>query len=186
MIEAVSAREVVFVGHSVAAMMGVLAAAARPDLFASLVLVGPSARYIDDGDYIGGFTEADIDDLLEAMDSNYLGWSNVMAPVIAGNADNPEHGRELTASFCRTDPVIARRFAEVTFRSDNRADLPSVTVPAVVLQCSEDAIAPESAGRYVAEHLPNSTFVQMQATGHTPNLTAPEETIHLIRNHLRT
>lgn len=183
-IDALPARDVVFVGHSVAAMMGVLAAAARPDLFDRLVLVGPSARYIDDGEYVGGFTKADVDDLLDAMDSNYLGWSTVMAPVIAGNSDTPEYGRELTDSFCRTDPGIARRFAEVTFRSDNRADLPGVTTPTLVLQCSDDAIAPESAGQYVADHLPHSTFVHMQATGHTPNLTAPAETTRLIKDYL--
>jgi sigma-B regulation protein RsbQ len=183
-IDALPARDVVFVGHSVSAMMGVLAAAARPDLFDRLVLVGPSARYIDDTDYIGGFTKADVDDLLDAMDSNYLGWSSVMAPVIAGNPETPDYGRELTASFCRADPGIARRFAEVTFRSDNRADLPAVLTPTLVLQCSDDAIAPESAGRYVADHLPRSTFVRMRATGHTPNLTAPEETIRLIKEYL--
>lgn len=183
-IEALELSEVIFVGHSVSSMIGVLAAAARPDLFARLVLVGPSARYIDDGDYVGGFSQADIDDMLDAMDSNYLGWSSVMAPVIAANPQDPQFGQALTASFCRADPAIALRFAEVTFRSDNRADLGNVQTPALVLQCAEDVIAPVSAGRYVHEHLPNSTFAQMRATGHTPNLTAPDETAHLIAAYL--
>ncbi|WP_375498625.1 alpha/beta fold hydrolase [uncultured Jatrophihabitans sp.] len=171
---------VTFVGHSVSAMIGVLAAASRPELFERLVLVGPSARYLDDGDYVGGFTAADIDEMLEAMDSNYLGWSSAMAPVITGNADEPRFGEELAASFCRTDPAIARQFAEVTFTSDSRADLARVHTPTLVLQCADDAIAPATAGRYVHEHLPHSTFRQMAATGHTPNLTAPEETARLI------
>jgi sigma-B regulation protein RsbQ len=175
-------RDVVFVGHSVSAMIGVIAARRRPDLFKKLVLVGPSPRYIDDGDYVGGFTEADIDGLLQQLDSNYLGWSTAMAPVIMGNPDRPELGEELTNSFCATDPDIARRFAHVTFTSDNRADLPGVEVPALVLQCSDDAIAPMAVGEYVASSLPNGTLRVLQATGHCPNLSAPEETIDAIRS----
>ena len=116
-------RRVVFVGHSVSAMIGVLAAIAEPERFAGLVLLTPSPRYVDDGDYRGGFSAADIDELLESLDSNYLGWSAAMAPVIMGNPDRPELGEELTNSFCRTDPRIARVFARATFLSDNRADL---------------------------------------------------------------
>ncbi|MGZ4616504.1 MAG: alpha/beta fold hydrolase, partial [Actinomycetes bacterium] len=134
--EALRLKAVVFVGHSVSAMMGVLAAAREPERFESLVLVGPSPRYIDDVDYVGGFTAADIDGLLESLDSNYLGWSSAMAPVIMGNPDRPELGAELTNSFCRTDPLIARHFARVTFTSDNRSDLAAVQVPTLILQCS--------------------------------------------------
>ncbi len=183
-IEALAVGPVVFVGHSVSAMIGVLAAADRPDLFQRLVLVGPSARYLDDTDYAGGFSVQDIEDMLAAMDSNYLGWSSAMAPLITGNSDEPQHGEELTASFCRTDPAIARQFAEVTFTSDNRADLARVQTPALVLQCADDVIAPTAAGRFVHEHLPHSTFRQMVATGHTPNLTAPRETARLISEYL--
>jgi sigma-B regulation protein RsbQ len=174
-------RDIVFVGHSVSAMIGVLAAAAEPERFGSLVLIGPSPRYIDDGDYRGGFTAEDIEGLLDAMDANYLGWSGAMAPVIMGNDDRPELGEELTNSFCRSDPEIARQFARVTFLSDNRDDLDAVRAPALVLQCSDDPIAPEAVGRYVAGRLPESSFVQLQATGHCPNLSAPQETIAAIR-----
>jgi sigma-B regulation protein RsbQ len=167
----------VFVGHSVSAMIGALAAAAEPERFGKLVLVGPSPRYIDDGDYTGGFTREDIEGLLESMDSNYLGWSHAMAPVIMGNEDRPELGEELTNSFCRADPEIAGHFARVTFMSDNRADLPRVRTPSLVLQCSQDAIAPEAVGEYVDRALPDSRLVRLAATGHCPNLSAPEETV---------
>ncbi len=179
-------HDVVFVGHSVSAMIGVLAAVAEPDRFARLVLVGPSARYLDDPatGYVGGFSDADIEDLLLSVDSNYLGWSAAMAPVITGHPDEPGFGEELTASFCRADPEIARRFARVTFCSDNRADLARLTTPTLVLQCGQDVIAPETAGRYVHDHLPHSTFVRLRATGHTPNLTAPDETVEAIVEYL--
>ncbi len=177
--------DVVFVGHSVSAMIGVLAAAQEPDRFSRLVLVGPSPRYIDDGDYVGGFGKEDIDELIDSLDSNYLGWSAVMAPVIVGNPDRPELGEELTNSFCRTDPAIARQFARVTFYSDNRADLARVRTPALVLQCAEDPIAPTVVGRYVHENLPGSRFVQLTATGHCPNLSAPAETVDAIQAFVR-
>ena len=177
-------RDVVFVGHSVSAMIGVLAAAVQPNRFASLVLIGPSPRYIDDDDYVGGFSEQDIEELLDSMDSNYLGWSSMMAPVIMGNAGRPELARELTSSFCRTDPVMARHFARVTFLSDNRADLAAIRTPSIVLQCSDDPIAPEQVGRFVADRLAHSRFVQLQATGHCPNLSAPQETIAAITEFL--
>jgi sigma-B regulation protein RsbQ len=167
---------VVFVGHSVSSMIGVLASIDRPDLFESLVLVGPSARYIDDGDYIGGFSAADIDELLDSMGSNYLGWSHAIAPAIMGNTDQPELAAELDESFCRADPVIARQFAAVTFRSDNRDDLAKVTVPTLVLQCRDDVIAPLTAGEHVRDHVPDATFVLLDATGHCPHLSAPDAT----------
>jgi sigma-B regulation protein RsbQ len=173
--------DVVFVGHSVSAMIGVLAAQQAPGLFGALVMVGPNPRYVDDGDYTGGFSRADIAGLIESLDSNHLGWSEAMAPVIMGNPDRPELTAELTNSFCRTDPDIARQFARVTFLSDNRADLPGVAVPTLVLQCSADAIAPEVVGRYVHEHVPGSVFTQLAATGHCPHLSAPEETAAAIR-----
>jgi sigma-B regulation protein RsbQ len=173
--------DVVLVGHSVSAMIGVLARQQAPELFGALVMIGPNPRYVDDGDYVGGFSRTDITGLLDALDANHLGWSAQMAPVIMGNPQHPELGEELTNSFCRTDPDIARRFARVTFLSDNRADLPGVTVPTLVLQCSEDAIAPEVVGRYVHEKIPDSTFRLLAATGHVPHLSAPEETTAAIR-----
>jgi sigma-B regulation protein RsbQ len=174
-------EDVVFVGHSVSAMIGVLAARRRPELFAKLVLVGPSPRYIDDDNYTGGFSEEDIRGLLEQLDSNYLGWSTAMAPVIMGNPDRPDLGEELTNSFCRTDPDIARQFAHVTFMSDNRADLQGLTVPTLVLQCSEDVIAPVAVGEYVASAVQDGTLRMLDATGHCPNLSAPEATVEAIR-----
>ncbi len=169
-------RDVIFVGHSVAAMIGVLAANQEPARFAALVLIGPSPRYIADEGYAGGFTEADIEDLLTALDLNYLGWSSTMAPAIMGNGERPELGAELTASFCRTDPEIAKRFARATFLSDTRADLPAVKLPTLVLQCSDDLIAPDFVGEYVHAQIPASTLVRLAATGHCPNLSAPAET----------
>jgi sigma-B regulation protein RsbQ len=181
----------IFVGHSVSAMIGVLASLREPDRFDRLVLVGPSPRYINDdgngdgeGDYVGGFSREDIDGLLESLDSNYLGWSSAMAPAIMGNPDRPELGEELTNSFCRTDPGIARQFARATFLSDNRADLPKVATRSLILQCSEDAIAPQCVGEYVHRQMPDSTLVLMKATGHCPNLSAPEETVAAIQGFL--
>ncbi|MCU1352235.1 MAG: Hydrolase of specificity RsbQ [Acidimicrobiales bacterium] len=177
--------DVIFVGHSVSAMIGVLAAIEEPDRFSRLVLVGPSPRYVDDDDYVGGFTDADIDGLLDSLASNYLGWSSAMAPVIMGNPDRPELGAELTASFCRADPEIARQFAEVTFRSDNRADLERVVTPTLVLQCTDDAIAPTAVGRFVQANVPDCQLVMLEATGHCPNLSAPEATIAAIDRFVR-
>jgi sigma-B regulation protein RsbQ len=179
-------EDVVFVGHSVSATIGLLAAAAEPDRFGALALLGPSPRYIDEEGYVGGFTKTDIEELLNSMDSNYLGWSSAMAPVIMGNAERPELGEELANSFCRADPEIARHFAHVTFLSDNRADLPGVRTPSLILQCSQDAIAPEVVGEYVHRHLADSRLVLMRASGHCPNLSAPEETIAEIRSFLAT
>jgi sigma-B regulation protein RsbQ len=173
-------HHVIFVGHSVSAMIGVLAAVKEPDTFAKLVLVGPSPRYIDDDDYVGGFSESDISELLDSLESNYLGWSSAMAPVIMGNADRHELGDELTESFCRTDPEIARQFAGVTFRSDNRADLPNVTTPTLILQSRQDVIAPTSVGTYVANAIADSRLVVLDATGHCPNLSAPDATADAI------
>lgn len=173
-------RDVVFVGHSVSAMIGVLAAIREPDRFSKLVLVGPSPRYVDDAGYRGGFSRADIDELLDSLDSNYLGWSAVMAPVIMGNPDRPELAEELTNSFCRTDPAIAGAFARTTFLSDNRPDLAKVTVPTLILQCASDAIAPTEVGAFVRDEIPGATLVTLSATGHCPQLSAPEETLAAI------
>jgi sigma-B regulation protein RsbQ len=170
-------REVTFVGHSVSAMIGVLAALKEPERFEKLVLIGPSPCYINDGDYVGGFSREDIDGLLESLDDNYLGWSSTMAPVIMGNPDRPELGAELTNSFCRTDPEIAKHFAHVTFLSDNRSDLPKLRTPSLILQCSQDVIAPLEVGEYTHRHLAGSQLRVLKATGHCPNLSAPEETI---------
>ena len=182
--EALAIQDAVFVGHSVSAMIGILAAKKAPERFESLVLVGPSPRYINDGDYTGGFTREDIDGLLEFLDSNHLGWSSTMAPVIMGNPDRPELSEELANSFCRTDPMIAKHFARVTFLSDNRADLPVVSKPCLILQCMNDAIAPQAVGEFVHRHIPNSKLVLLDATGHCPHLSNPEITGIAIKSFL--
>ena len=170
-------RDAVFVGHSVSAMIGILASLKEPGMFGQLVLVGPSARYIDDRDYVGGFSEKQIGELLEFLEDNHMGWSAAMAPSIMGNPDRPELGEELTNSFCRTDPEIAKAFARVTFTSDNRADLPKVSVPTLILQCKEDIIASIEVGEFVHRHIPGSKMVVLDATGHCPNLSAPKEVV---------
>ena len=182
---ALDLRDVVFVGHSVSAMVGVLAAKREPDRFADLILIGPSPRYLNEAPhYVGGFERSDIEGLLETMDKNYIGWANYLAPAIMANAERPELGVELSESFCSTDPVIARRFAEATFYADNRADLADVRTPSLILQCSEDIIAPREVGDYVHRALAGSTLRQMRATGHCPHMSAPEETIALMREYL--
>ncbi len=177
-------RDVTFVGHSVSSMIGVLAAVQRPDLFHSLVLVGPSPRYVNDGAYVGGFERKEIEGLLEMVDSNYLGWAAAITPAIMGNKDRPELAKELENSFCQTDPAIGKFFARVTFLSDNRADLAKIHIPTLVLQCSEDIIAPTCVGEFVHREIANSEIVYMKATGHCPNLSAPEETVAAIQSFL--
>ena len=183
-VHALDLRDVIFVGHSVSSMIGVLAANREPDRFAQLVLIGPSPRYINDDQYVGGFNRSDIDGLFEMMDKNFLGWANFLAPAIMKNPDRPELGEELTESFCSTDPIMARRFAEATFYADNRADLAAVSVPSLILQCSDDMVAPPEVGKYLSENLRQSTLRQMKATGHCPHMSHPEETISLIRQYL--
>ncbi len=178
-------REVVFVGHSVSSVVGLLASIEEPRLFSRVVMVGPSPCYINDPPgYRGGFERADIEGLLELMERNYIGWANFLAPVVTKNPERPELARELEESFCSTDPRVARRFAEATFLSDNRGDLPRVSVPSLIMQCAEDAIAPAEVGEYLARHLPHSTLRVLEATGHCPHMSHPEETIRAIREYL--
>jgi sigma-B regulation protein RsbQ len=184
-VHALDLQDVVFVGHSVSAMIGVLAVNREPARFAALVLVAPSPRYLNDDGYVGGFSADDIEGLLSSLDRNYLGWSSAMAPVIMANADRPELGAELTASFCRTDPEIQKRFARATFLSDNRADLASVRRPALVLQCADDPIAPDTVGEYVHAQIRGSRLVRLKATGHCPNLSAPGETVAAMADFLK-
>lgn len=184
-LETLSLTDVIFVGHSVSATVGMLAAARQPSRFAQLVHIGPSPCYRNDPpSYFGGFEQADLVALLEMMEKNYTGWAGALAPVIVGNSDRPEFAQELEASFCAVDPLIARRFAEATFLSDHRDDVRSLVVPSLILQCSQDAIAPVSVGQWLAAHMPRSTFHQLQATGHCPHLTHPAETIVAIRQYL--
>jgi sigma-B regulation protein RsbQ len=182
---ALGLSDAVFVGHSVSSVVGLLASIKEPRLFARLVLVGPSPRYVNDPpDYRGGFERADIEGLLDLMDKNYIGWASFLAPVVVKNPERPEIARELEESFCSTDPRVARRFAETTFLSDNRGDLARVRVPSLIMQCSEDAIAPAEVGEYVSRNLPGSTFRQLEATGHCPHMSHPEETVRVIKEYL--
>lgn len=174
-------RDVTFVGHSVSAMIGILASIQRPDLFERLVLIGPSPCYVNEGAYTGGFTREAIEGLLHALETDHPAWSKAMAPVIIGNLERPQLAEELADSFCRTKPEIAKHFAQVTFLSDNRADLPKVRVPSLILQCSDDAIAPEAVGRYLHANLKGSTLKIMQAKGHCPHLSSPDETIEAMK-----
>lgn len=182
--EGLDLKDVIFVGHSVSSMIGLLAAKKKPEYFSSLIFIGPSPRYINDVDYIGGFERKDIEDLFDVMESNYLGWSKTMAPLIMGNPDRPELGEELTNNFCATDPEVARQFARVTFLSDNRNDLKEINLPTLTLQCSEDIIAPLSVGEYIKKSMSGNSMKIMKATGHCPHLSAPEETIELVKEFL--
>ncbi|MBB1285731.1 alpha/beta hydrolase [Flavisolibacter sp. BT320] len=177
-------KDVIFVGHSVSAMIGLLAAIDSPQYFKKMIMVGPSPCYLNDGDYVGGFTRKDIEGLLDTMEKNYIGWANFLAPNIMGNTDRPQLGQELTESFCSTDPLIARQFAEATFFSDNRNDLKKVKIPSLILQCSEDIIAPLEVGNYLSQQLPQSTLRVMKATGHCPHMSEPEETSYYMKEFL--
>lgn len=185
-IEEFAVGPVVFVGHSVSAMIGMLAGLKAPEKFAAQVMVAPSPRYLNDGDYIGGFSQQDIESLLETLESNYLGWSSAMAPVIMGAPDQPELAQELTNSFCRTDPDIARHFARVAFLSDHRAELGRFDLPTLILQCSDDLIAPLSAGEHVHRTLRRSTLRIIDNVGHCPHLSQPGVSIRVIEEFLRS
>jgi len=183
--EALSLTEVIFVGHSVSAMIGLLAAIRKPEYFKKLIFIGPSPRYLNDENYTGGFERKDLESLFEFMDSNYLGWSNTMAPVIMGNADRPELGEFLTNSFCATDPGVAREFARVTFFSDNRADLGKLKIASLTLQCTDDVIAPLAVGDFVKANVPGNQLVLLEATGHCPHISEPEKTIRAIKDFIQ-
>ena len=185
-IRALGMEQVVFVGHSVSAVVGLLASVQAPELFARHILIGPSPRYVNDDGYLGGFERADIEGLLDLMEKNYLGWAQFLAPVVMKNEGQPELARELQESFCSTDPRTTRQFARATFLSDNRADLARVTVPSLVLQCSDDAIAPVEVGEYVHRALRGSAYRRMDATGHCPHMSHPRETIDLMKEYLST
>ena len=183
-ITALDLHDVIFVGHSVSSMVGVLAANREPARFSRLIMVGPSPRYINDAGYVGGFERADIEGLLDLMDRNYIGWANFLAPVIMKNPDRPALGQELEASFCSTDPAIARRFAAATFFADNRADAEAVRVPSLIVQCADDSIAPQSVGEHLHRTMPSSTYRLLNVSGHCPHMSHPDETVAAIREYL--
>lgn len=183
--DALDLKDVIFVGHSVSCMIGVLAAIERPEMFKSLIQIVPSPCYINQPpDYVGGFERTDIEGLLDMMDKNYVGWASFLAPVIMKNDEHPELGAELEASFCSTDPTIARRFAEATFYADNRRDLPKLKTPSLIVQVTDDAIAPVSVGKFMHANLAGSTLRLMDASGHCPHMSHPRETIEIIKGYL--
>jgi sigma-B regulation protein RsbQ len=179
-------KRVNFIGHSVSSMIGALAANREPDLFESLVMIGPSPSYINHGDYIGGFSKEDIDGLLSSLESNHMAWAATMAPAIMGNPETPELAGELEASFCRMDPMLAQHFARVTFLSDNRADLPHIRTRTLILQCEKDMIASATVGEYVHQCISGSQYAIMNATGHCPHMSAPKEVVREMQSFLQT
>jgi len=175
--KALDLKDVIFVGHSVSCVIGMLAFIQNPEFFGSMIMIGPSPRYINDKNYVGGFEQKDLEDLLDVMDKNYIGWANFLAPVVMKNDERPELTKELEESFCSTDPIITRQFARATFFSDNRSDLSKIDIPVLILQCADDAIAPDSVGNYVSLQIKGSKFIRMEATGHCPHMSHPQETI---------
>lgn len=175
--ETFALENTILVGHSVSAMIAGLAAAMQPALFAKLVMVCPSPHYINEGEYKGGFSQSDIDDMIQTLNSNYLGWTSAITPVIMGNPDKPEHTQELAGSFCRNNPAIAKHFAQVTFNGDHRHNLKRIATPTLIIQCTDDVLAPREVGEFVHGQIENSTLEILKATGHCPHLTAPAETL---------
>ncbi len=185
-IEALEMSDVTLIGHSVSSMLGVIAAIRNPKAFSRIVMIGPSPCYLNHPpDYLGGFDTEDIEEMLDLMDKNYMGWASFLAPVIMGNPDSPKYAEELEERFCSTDPITAKAFAKATFYSDHRHSLSQVTTPCLIMQCSEDAIAPDSVGEYMHRQMPNAAYVKLKATGHCPHLSHPKETIAVIQNYLK-
>lgn len=172
-VDAFASGPVVVVGHSVSAMIAMLATIKAPGRFAAQVMLGPSACYLNEGFYFGGFARSEIEELLATMEANYLDWSARMAPAIMGAPGQPELGKELVDAFCRNNPDIARHFARVTFLSDHREDAPLSETPALILQCSEDLIAPRTAGEFLQRKLPNATLRMIRNVGHCAHMSAP-------------
>ena len=184
---ALELQDSIFIGHSVSGMIGAIASLSHPELFSHLLLVAPSPCYINHPpDYIGGFEQEDIEEMLELMDHNYMGWARFLAPVVASGQENPDLAQELETSFCSTDPITAKTFAKATFFSDHRAILPQVSRPCLIMQCREDAVAPLEVGQYLQAHLPQAQLVHLEAVGHCPHVSHPEETIAVIQDYLAT
>jgi sigma-B regulation protein RsbQ len=175
-------EDVIFIGHSVSSMIGLLAVKLRPTIFEKIVFIGPSPRYINDVDYKGGIEAQDLDDLLELMDSNYLGWSAMIAPSIMGNPEQPQLSEGLAQSFCATDPEIAKTFARVTFLSDNRADLSLLDIPNLTIQCNDDFLTSKWVAEYINQHTKKNTIAMLDSSGHCPHLSDPNGVIQAIKS----
>lgn len=179
-------EDVIFIGHSISSMIGMLAAIKHPQYFKQLIMIGPSPCYLNDKDgYVGGFEKSDIDELLEMMEMNFSGWARFMAPLAMNNPDQPQFAEQLEQTFVSTDSVIARQFAEVTFFSDYRALLPSLQIPTLIMQCAEDSVVPVQVGHYLHKYIDNSTLVLMEAKGHYPHISHPDETLATILEYLK-
>ncbi|MGG0642661.1 alpha/beta hydrolase [Sporosarcina gallistercoris] len=184
-IDELGLKEIHFVGHSVSSMIGMLAAIERPECFKKFVMIGPSPCYINEPNgYVGGFEKSDIADLLTMMEMNFTGWASYLAPIVTDPTKNPQVTKHVEASFVSTDPQIAREFAEMTFLSDHRDRLASMSIPTLVIQCSDDSIVPIEVGEYLNAHLPSSTLRIMEVKGHYPHISQPEETLKLIQEFL--
>ena len=184
-IKALDLQDVIFVGHSVSSMLGAIASIRQPERFSQLIMVAPSPCYLNHPpDYLGGFDRADIEELLDLMDKNYMGWASFLAPLAMGNSESPELAQELESSFCSTDPITAKAFAKATFYSDCRSLLPEIVTPCLILQCTEDALVPEPVGEYLHQHIPKSSYIKLTATRHCPHLSHPVETAAFIRSYL--
>lgn len=184
-IEALELTEIIFFGHSVSSMIGMLASIERPELFSCMVMIGPSPRYLNDGEYFGGFERSDITELLDMMEMNFSGWASFMAPLAMNTPEHPELVKDLERSFITADPVITREFAEVTFLSDHRNAVAEASTPTLILQCSDDSIVPIQVGEYLHKNLRGSEFRLMKAKGHYPHISHPEETVALIKAYLQ-
>jgi sigma-B regulation protein RsbQ len=184
--EALNLQDVVFVGHSVSSMIGLLAVNRAAETFSSIVFIGPSPRYLNDVNYRGGLERAELEELLEIMDSNYLGWSSTMAGHIMGNHDRPELADGLATSFCSTNPEIAKKFARVTFLSDNREDLPKLKVPSLTIQCKEDFLTNDDIATFIQKITPGNQISFLDSSGHCPHLSDPDSVIKALKSFLQS
>lgn len=178
---ALNLEKVTIVGHSVSSMIGLIASIDSPQYFANMVMICPSPCFLNfPPNYFGGFERKDLEELIDLMDKNYIGWANYLAPLVMGSNNSPELIGEMSGSFCSTDPIIARVFAEATFFSDHRDILPKAKHPALVLQSRVDALASPSVGEYVQNNLPNSKMEIIDAEGHCLHMTCPEKIVQQI------
>lgn len=184
-LEAIDVGEVIFVGHSVSAMIGILASIEKPEYFENLILIGSSPRYLNEHpNYHGGYDESDIEELITMMEMNFSGWATLAAANFMNNPDRPLLTEQLIEVYNEEDPAMMKSFAEVVFLSDHRQDLPEVTIPSLIMQCSEDSIVPLESAEYLHKHLKNSKLIVMEATGHYPQISYPEETVNTILEYI--
>jgi sigma-B regulation protein RsbQ len=175
----------ILVGHSVSAMIALLASVMEPQRFSRLIFIGASPRYLNDVDYHGGFEQSDLDALYAAMSANYEAWAcGFFAPLMMGNPERPSLAREYAATLAAIRPDIALAVARAIFQSDFRAHLPRLTLPTLIIQSSDDKAVPPNVGRYLAAKIPKSQLVNINAQGHVPHLSAPDEVIRAIRAYL--